>query len=100
MENKNSTLSIVGLILGIIALVLAFFGGFMGIWGYVIGLVAGVVGIILSVMGKKQAPSGMATAALVCSIIGTVICAVTFIACAACASALYCGLNQAAAELA
>ena len=39
-------------------------------------------------MAKKRNPTGMATAGLVLSIIGTVLCALMFIACVACVGAL------------
>ena len=55
---------------------------------YGIGLITGVLGIILGALAKKRASNGMATAGLVCSIIGVVFCAITFIACAACVGAI------------
>ena len=50
-----------------------------------VGGVIGIVGIILGVQGKKDpAKKGMATAGFVCSIIGTILCLLMYIACAAC----------------
>ncbi|MBQ2819015.1 MAG: hypothetical protein IKM67_04890 [Clostridia bacterium] len=71
------------LVLGIIALVCTFFGSF----GW-IGVIVGIIGIILGAMAKKRNPSGVATAGFVCSIIGTVICGIGFLACAACVGGL------------
>jgi hypothetical protein len=71
---KNNGKAIASLVLGILALV-SFFTG----WGAIVGLILGVVGIVMGVNAKKeidatgQEGKGMATAGLVCSIIGTVI---------------------------
>ena len=75
-------MAVASLVLGIVAVVFSFIGL------YPIGLVIGIVGIVLGVMAKKKAPSGMATAGLVLSIIGTILCALVFIACAACVGAV------------
>lgn len=71
-------MAVASLVLGIVAIVFSFIGL------YLPGLIAGIIGIVLGVMAKKKAPSGMATAGLVLSIIGTILCALVFIACAAC----------------
>ena len=42
----------------------------------------------MGVMARKKNPCGMATAGLVLSIIGTILCALMFIACAACVGAI------------
>ena len=81
-EKKSNGLAIVALVLGIVSIVFSFIGLS---W---LGLIIGIVGIILGVMAKKKNPSGMATAGLVLSIIGTVLCALIFIACAACIGAI------------
>lgn len=71
---KNNGKAIASLVLGIIAIVTIFTG-----YGAIIGLIMGVVGIVLGVNAKKEIDAtgeegkGMATAGLVCSIIGTVI---------------------------
>lgn len=63
---KTDTLAIVSLILGIAAIVL-------GCCVTYLGIALGVGGIICSVMSKKKQKSGLATAGMVCSIIGIVI---------------------------
>ena len=63
MKKKN-TAAVVALVLGIVSLVF----DFIFVW---IGLIAGIVGIVFAVKGRKiQSKKGMATAGLVCSIIG------------------------------
>lgn len=69
------------LVLGIIAIVIGVFSA--GALGWV-GAICGIIGIILGAAAKKQAPSGVATAGLVCSIIGTALSLLFYIACAAC----------------
>lgn len=80
-EKKSNGLAVASLVLGIVSIVFSFFLQWLG-------LIIGIVGIVLGVMAKKKNPSGMATAGLVLSIIGTVLCALIFIACAACLSAV------------
>ena len=87
MQNPGKGMSIAGLVLGIVSIVLA--------WFYMVNiaaLVAGVVGIILAVKGKKAAatagaPTGLGTAGLVLSIIGTVIAGIGFFTCTVCVCA-------------
>jgi len=62
---KTDTLAIVSLILGIAAIVL-------GCCITYLGIALGVGGIVCSVMSKKKQKSGLATAGMVCSIIGIV----------------------------
>ena len=62
---KTDTLAIVSLILGIAAII-------FGCCVTYVGIALGIGGIICSVMSKKKQKSGMATAGLVCSIIGIV----------------------------
>ncbi len=76
-------MAVASLVLGIVALVCTFFGAI----GW-IGVIVGIIGIILGALAKKSNPSGIATAGLVCSIIGTCICGIGFLACAACIGAL------------
>ncbi|GFH94927.1 hypothetical protein IMSAGC003_01460 [Lachnospiraceae bacterium] len=64
-SQKTDTLAIVSLILGIASIVL-------GCCITYLGIALGVGGIICSVMSKKKQKSGLATAGLVCSIIGIV----------------------------
>lgn len=71
-------MAVAALVLGIVSIVFSFIGLF---W---LGVILGIVGIVLGVVARKNAPSGMATAGLVVSIIGTVLCAIIFVACGAC----------------
>lgn len=80
-EKKSNGYAIAALVLGIVSIVFSFFLQWLG-------LIIGIVGIVLAVVAKKKNPSGMATAGLVLSIIGTVFCALFFIACVACIGTL------------
>lgn len=80
-------LSIIGLILGILAVVFFWFP----VANYFF-LVCGIVGIVLSAMGRKKAKAagastGLATAGLVLSIIGTCLSGIGVFACTICAAA-------------
>ena len=68
------------LVLGIISTAMGVFT--WGIYGLYAGII-GVVGIILGAVAKKNNPSGLATAGLVLSIIGTALSFVLYIACVA-----------------
>ena len=76
--------SIAALGLGIVATVLA--------WFYMINIAAlacGILGVIFAAKGKKlavaaSAPTGIATAGLVLSIIGTVLAGIGFFSCTVC----------------
>jgi len=61
-------MAVAGLVLGIVSAVFAWVPGVN-----FVAWVAGIVGIILSVKARKASPSGMATAGLVLSIIGTAL---------------------------
>jgi len=76
-------MAVAGLVLGILSLV---GGSIPGANAFPCWLF-GIVGIILSSIARKKQPSGMATAGLVLSIIGTILSLITFIACVACATA-------------
>lgn len=84
MQKSGNGLSIAGLVLGIVAIVFA--------WFYMINLVAlvcGIVGVICAVMGRNRSiaagmPSGLGTAGLVLSIIGTVLAGIGFFSCTLC----------------
>lgn len=84
MVNNGKGLSIAGLVLGIVATVLA--------WFYMVNIAAlasGVIGIVCAVKGKKlavaaAAPTGLATAGLVLSIIGTCLAGIGFFSCTLC----------------
>lgn len=84
MQNSGKGASVAGLVCGIIATVLA--------WFYMVNiaaLVLGIVGIVCAVKGKKAAvsagaPTGLGTAGLVLSIIGTVLAGIGFVSCTLC----------------
>lgn len=77
-------MAVASLVLGIISIVLSFFGG-INLFGGIIG----IVGIVLGVYGKKNPEKkGMATAGLVCSIIGTILCLIFYVACVACVGSM------------
>ena len=96
MQKAGNGLSIAGLVLGIIAIVFA--------WFYVVNIAAvvcGVVGIICAVKGRSQAsaagnPSGLGTAGLVLSIIGTVLAGIGFLSCTVC---VWCAAGTASTAL-
>ena len=81
-------MAVASLVLGIVSIVFSFIG--LGIFG----LIPGIVGIILGIIAKKKAPSGMATAGLVCSIIGVALTLLMLIACAACFGNAACALSS------
>lgn len=61
-----------------------FFAGALG-WA---GAILAIIGIVLGALGKKNPESkGIATAGMVCSIIGLILCLLLYIACAACVGA-------------
>lgn len=80
---KESNRGIASLVLGIASLVCgSFLPGLQ--W---IGSITGLIGIILGALGRKKSEKkGIATAGLVCSIIGFVLSTIFFVACVACAS--------------
>lgn len=88
MEQKNSY-AIAALVLGIVSIVFSFIFVWVFVW---VGLIAGVVGIILAVKGRKiEDKKGMATAGLVCSIIGTSLSGI-FVVCALCVAGSIAGI--------
>lgn len=87
-------MAVASLVLGIVSVVFSFFGG------SIIGLPVGIVGIILGVLAKKKTPqNGMATAGLVCSIVGTAISGLIFVACVGCASCYGTAINEAVSSM-
>jgi len=64
-QSTTDPMAIVGLILGILSIVLSC----CAYWG----LIPGIIGLILAILSKKKAKSGLATGAMVCSIIGIVL---------------------------
>ncbi len=79
----SNGVAIASLTLGIVAAVFIFIPGLA--W---VSIICAIIGLILGISAKKKAPSGMATAGLVLSIIALAISVVVFIACLACAGAL------------
>ncbi|WP_343208199.1 DUF4190 domain-containing protein [Anaerolentibacter hominis] len=79
MNNQTDGKSIASLVLGIVSLVFIFLGSYS-----FIGIILAVIGLVLGVSAKKETGSGMATAGIVLSIIGLAMCALSFLACAAC----------------
>ena len=74
------------LVLGIIAVIIGLFSaGSLG-WA---GAIMAIIGIILGALGRKDPEkSGIATAGMVLSIIGLVLCLILYIACVACLGGL------------
>ena len=79
-------MGIASLVLGIIAVIIGLFSaGSLG-WA---GAIMAIIGIILGVLGRKEPEkSGIATAGMVLSIIGLVLCLILYIACVACLGGL------------
>ena len=76
-------MGVAALVLGIIAVVF----GFLGL-GFPVGTICALVGIVLGALGRRDPEkAGIATAGLVCSIIGLVLSLLLFIACASCIGA-------------
>jgi len=82
-------MAVASMVLGIVSIVFSFIGGLN-----FVGLVVGIVGLVLGILAKKKAPSGMATAGIVCSIIGIVLTALVLVACAACLGNAACALES------
>ena len=74
-------MAVASLVLGIISILIVLFG-FGSYWW--LAPVLGILGIILGVQGKKDYERrGLAQAGFICSIIGTVLSLLWYIACAA-----------------
>ena len=79
-------MGIASLVLGIISIVIGVFSA--GSLGW-IGAIFGIIGIIMGIQGKKiPEQAGMAQAGFVCSIVGTILCLLTYIACISCVAVL------------
>lgn len=94
--NNGKGMSVAALVLGIVSAVCGWWGLALGI----ISLICGIVGIVLAVKGKKAAteagaPTGLATAGLVLSIIGTCLSVIGVVACGLC----YAGMASASNAL-
>jgi len=88
-------LAVTGLVLGILALIICWFGVFS-----FVALPIAIVALILAIVGGKKMkanslPTGMATAALVVSIIAVVISGVAFVSCGICTIILADAANSA-----
>ena len=81
-EKKSNGFAIASLVLGIVSIVFCFIPGLI-----LVGLITGIIGVVFGVLAKKKNPTGMATAGLVCSIIGLILSSLVIIACAACIGA-------------
>jgi hypothetical protein len=77
-------MAVVSLVLGIIAIVIGVFTS--GVLGWLGGII-GIIGIVFGALARKNNPSGMATAGFVCSIVGTVLSLLFYLACIACIGA-------------
>ena len=79
-------MAIAALVLGIISIVVGLFISSAG-W---LGTIIAIVGIILGVVARKKMDDNykLATAGMVCSIVGLVLSLILYIACVACVSAL------------
>ena len=93
--NNGKTLAIIGLVTGILSIVLSLFIGAKTWWIAIFAIASGVAGLILSAMGQKKLReagdnSGMATAGLVCSIIGLALIVILIISCIACYACIAC----------
>ncbi len=79
-------MAVASLVLGIISLVIGLFISSAG-W---LGTIVAIVGIILGVVARKRMDDNykLATAGMVCSIIGLVLSLILYIACVACVGAL------------
>lgn len=84
MENKSS-LGVVSLVLGIVAIVLCLTIGVLFPWA---ALICGIIGLVLGIKARKAAPSGMATAGFVLSIIGLAWAVIQIIMVVACLGAI------------
>lgn len=78
-------MAITSLVLGILSIVFSVFS--MRLIGW-LGTILGVIGIIFGVLAKKKEtednPSKVGKAGLICSIIGTALSLILYIACIAC----------------
>lgn len=79
-------MGVASLVLGIIAVIIGLFSG--GSLGW-LGAILAIIGVILGALGRKNPENkGLATAGLVLSIIGLVLCLLLYIACIACVGGL------------
>lgn len=75
-------MGIASLVLGIISIIIGLFS--VGVLGWLGGII-GIVGIVLGISARKDPMKrGVGTAGFVCSIVGTVLCLIMYVACIAC----------------
>lgn len=75
-------MGVASLVLGIISIVVGLFSA--GLYGW-LGGILGIIGIVMGALGRKDPEKkGIATAGLVCSIVGTILCLLLYVACVAC----------------
>lgn len=84
MENSGKSYSIAGLILGIASCALSFV-----MFVNLFAIASGVVGIVMSIKARKLTvadglPTGMCTAGLILSIVGTALSVIGFATCTVC----------------
>lgn len=94
MQNTGKGLSVTGLVLGIISAALCWVS-----WVNLAAIICGIIGIVCASKGKKAAvaagaPTGVGTAGLVLSIIGTILSSIGFLSCTLCATAAIGALNS------
>ena len=78
-------MGIASLVLGILSLVIGLLSA--GAFGW-LGAIFAIIGIVLGALGRKNPEGkGVATAGLVCSIIGLILCLILYVACVACLGA-------------
>lgn len=65
---KTNVLAIVGMVLGILAILVNCCIAYA-----FVGIILGIAGLVCSILSRKQGKSGMATAGIICSIIGILI---------------------------
>jgi len=73
-------MAVASLVLGILSLLIGLFGSGLQ-WT---GAILAIIGIILGAKNNVPEQAGMAKAGKICSIIGLILCLLTFIACVAC----------------
>ena len=79
-------MGVAALVLGILALLIGLFSA--GSLGW-LGAILAILGVIFGAVGRKDPEKkGLATAGLVCSIIGLVLCLAMYLACVACVGGL------------
>lgn len=84
-------MGVASLVLGIISILMGVFVAPLLGW---LGAILGIIGIILGALGRKRLPNGVATSGLVCSIIGTILSILFYVACVACTSGVASGIKS------